>query len=337
MVLTGKKCLVTGGAGFIGSHLVDALLKYDCQVRALDNLVNGKWENISHHSGDKSFEFVQGDIIDPLDIERAMDSIEVVFHLACLGVRHSLAHPFENHRVNAEGSLIVLDSAHRAGVDRFVYCSSSEVYGTAEYVPMPESHPTHPCTVYGSSKLAGEAYTRAYYKTYEMPTVILRPFNTYGPRSHHEGDAGEMIPKSIVRALNGKSVMVFGDGFQTRDFTYVEDIAQALVLGAEKDELIGQTLNVGSNFEISIKDLAYKISDMVGNSESEVVFAPSRPGDVLRLYADPSKFKEQCGWKPRVSLEEGLARTIDFFRNHPSGLSSLMQSESGRNWEADSK
>jgi UDP-glucose 4-epimerase len=336
MVLPGKKCLVTGGAGFIGSHLVDALLQYDCQVRALDNLVNGKWENISHHSGNDCFQFMRGDITDPADVELAMEGIEVVFHLACLGVRHSLAHPFENHRVNAEGSLMMLDAAYRAGVGRFVYCSSSEVYGTAEYVPMPESHPPHPCTVYGSSKLAGEAYTRAYYKTYEMPTVILRPFNTYGPRSHHEGDAGEMIPKSIVRVLNGKPITVFGDGSQTRDFTYVEDIAQALLAGAEKDGLIGQTLNVGSNFEISIRDLAYKISDMVGNPESEVIFTPSRPGDVLRLYADPSKFEKQCGWKSKVSLEEGLARTIDFFRNHPSGLSSLMQTESGRNWEADS-
>ena len=333
MKLAVKKCLVTGGAGFIGSHLVDALLPHGCKVRVLDNLVNGRMDNVSHHSEDEDFEFIRGSVTDPLDVERAMDGIEVVFHLACLGVRHSIAHPFENQRVNAEGSLLVLDTAYRAEVERFVYCSSSEVYGTAEYVPMPESHPTHPCTVYGAGKLAGEAYARAYHKTYGMPTTIVRPFNTYGPRSHHEGDAGEMIPKSIVRALNGQPVIVFGDGSQTRDFTYVKDTARALVAAAESDTMIGKTLNIGCNFEISIKDLADKITEMVSNPESKVVFTPHRPGDVLRLFADPKRFIELCSWQLQVSFDEGLTKTIDFFRNHPLGIKGLMDSESGRNWE----
>ena len=333
MKLEGKKCLVTGGAGFIGSHLVDELISKDCTVRVLDNLANGKLENLSDHLGQEQFEFFRGSITDPLDVGRAMEGIHIVFHLACLGVRHSIVHPFENHRVNAEGSLLLLDAARRAKLERFLYCSSSEVYGTAEYVPMPESHPTHPCTVYGSGKLAGEAYARAYYKTYGMATVILRPFNTYGPRSHHEGDAGEMIPKSIVRALNGEPIIVFGDGSQTRDFTYVEDIATALVVGSESDAMIGQTLNVGSNFEISIKDIGEKIAEMAGNPNTQIQFTPDRPGDVLRLYADPKRFMELCDWKARVGFDEGLAKTIDFFRNHPLGIEGLMESESGRNWE----
>jgi UDP-glucose 4-epimerase len=301
----------------------------------MDNLANGKLENISHHLGQDVFEFFHRDVTDPLDVERAMEGIDVVFHLACLGLRHSIAHPFDTHRVNAEGSLLVLDAAFRAEVDRFVYCSSSEVYGTAQYVPMPESHPTHPCTVYGSSKLAGEAYARAYYKTYGMPTVVVRPFNAYGPRSHHEGDAGELIPKSIVRALNGKPILIFGDGSQTRDYTYVEDMVRALVRAAERDAMIGQTLNIGSNSEFSAKDLAHKIADMVRNPDTHISFEPARPGEVLRLYADPRKFMELCGWKPQISLDEGLAKTIEFFRYHPLGLKGLMEGESGRNWEGD--
>jgi len=334
MELKGKRCLVTGGAGFIGSHLVDELIKRGGEVRVIDNLVNGKLDNISYHFDNENFEFFRGSITDPLDVERAMDEIDVVFHLACLGVRHSITHPFENHRVNSEGSLLVLDSAYRAKVKRFVYCSSSEVYGTAESVPMTESHPTHPCTVYGSSKLAGEAYARAFHKTYGMDTLIIRPFNTYGPRSHHEGDAGEMIPKSIVRALNGEPIIVFGDGSQTRDFTYVEDTAKGLTAAAECDAMVGKTLNIGSNFEISIKDIAYKIAEKVGDSAVKVDFTPERPGDVLRLWAEPSKFMGLCNWQPQMDFEAGLVKTIDFFRHHPLGIKGLMQDEAGRSWES---
>jgi len=142
-----------------------------------------------------------------------------------------------------------------------------------------------------------------------------------------------MIPKSIVRALNGKPIMVFGDGTQTRNFTFVADTARALVTAAESDAMIGQTFTIGSNFEISIKELANKIAEMVGNPESKIIFTPERPGDVLRLFPDPRKFMDLCGWQPEVGLEEGLVRTIDFFRHHPLGLKGLMNGESGRNWE----
>ena len=166
-----------------------------------------------------------------------------------------------------------------------------------------------------------------------MPIIILRPFNIYGPRSHHEGDAGEFIPKSIVRAMNGEPIIIFGDGSQTRDFTYVEDTVAAFISAAECDGMIGQTLNVGSNFEISIKELAHKIAGMVSQSPINVIYTPQRPGDVLRLYSDSRKFYELCGWKPEVSFEDGLIRTIEFFRNHPLGPEGLLADETGRNWE----
>jgi len=332
MDLNHKTCLVTGGAGFIGSHVVDLLVRRCRRVRVLDNLSNGKLDNIAHHLKSDRLEFIKGSVTDPLDVEHALKQMDVVFHMACLGVRHSIAHPFENQRVNGEGTLLLLDAARRARLDRFIHCSSSEVYGTALWVPIAESHPTSPCTIYGGGKLAGEAYSRAYWNTYNLPVVILRPFNTYGPRSHHEGDAGEMIPRSIVRALNGRPLRVFGDGGQTRDFTYVEDTALAIVEAAEPDETVGQTINIGSGFEISIGALAEKIIDLVGHPASRIEYAPPRPGDVLRLHADCRKLTRYLDWKPKTDLDAGLMQTIDYFRRHSSGIECFLQNEMEINW-----
>lgn len=333
MKLKGKKILVSGGAGFIGSHLVDALIKKGCYVRVLDNLSNGTLRNLKQHKDNRNFKFVLGSVVNPRDITESFMDIDIVFHLACLGVRHSIRLPFENHRVNAEGTFLVLAKARECRVKKFIYCSSSEVYGTAEYIPMPESHPLRPSTVYGASKLAGEVYTGAYNKTYGLKTVVVRPFNTYGPRSHHEQDAGEMIPKSIVRLLNNKPILIFGDGAQTRDYTYVEDIAEGLVKAAESDDLIGLTLNLGSGFEVTIKTVAESLSRLLGVPQPKIRYLKNRPADVLRLYADLSAFNKITHWKPRVSFEEGLLKTIRWFKSRPEGPATLLKEEKAINWE----
>lgn len=333
MNICDKNVLVTGGAGFIGSHLVDALIREGCRVRVLDNLSNGKMDNLLNHDHSENLEFLYGDITDPFDMAKAVEGMDIVFHLATLGVRHSINHPFLNHRVNAEGTLLCLQESYRAGVKKFIYCSSSEVYGTAQFVPMPETHPTTPCTIYGASKLAGEAYTRAYYRTYGFSTVIIRPFNSYGPRSHFEGDAGEIIPKSILRGIAGKSILVFGDGLQTRDFTYVEDTAKGLVAAFTNEELVGGTFNMGSDFEISIRSLAEKIREKIGSDSSIIEFTKERPGDVLRLFSDSTRFHDITGWSPKTSFETGLSKTIEWFKARPEGIQSLIKFEKGINWE----
>lgn len=336
MDISGRTCLVTGGAGFIGSHLVDALSAAGCVVRVLDDFSNGQHRNLSRAVARGGVSVLHGSVTDPFDVRLAVDGVDIVFHLACLGVRHSLAHPHANHLVNAEGTLLVLEAARRAGCKRFVQCSSSEVYGSAMVAPMTEEHPTHPHTVYGASKLAGEAYARAYHTAYGLEAVIVRPFNTYGPRSHHGGDAGEVIPKSIVRAFAGQDVTVHGDGRQTRDFTYVEDTARALVVAAREDACIGQTLNVGSGREIAMSDLCGRIVKQTGEVTGKTVYVrhtEARPGDVSRLLADASRFMTLTGWLPQVDFDDGLSRTVEWFRNHPDGVESLAQDAPDCNWE----
>jgi UDP-glucose 4-epimerase len=216
-----------------------------------------------------------------------------------------------------------------------VYVSSSEVYGTAQRVPMTEDHPTFPCTVYGGSKLAGEAYTRAYHRTYGFPTVVVRPFNTYGPRCHHEGDSGEVIPKFMLRCLADRPMVIFGDGTQTRDFTYVSDTARGIILAGTTAEAVGRTLNLGSGFELSINDLARTVAVITERPGAEVVHDEARPGDVLRLYADMSQARSLLGHEPQVPLEQGLAMLLDWYRSQNASPEQLLRDEVVRNWDVN--
>jgi UDP-glucose 4-epimerase len=323
--------IVTGGAGFIGSELVRQLAQDGREVVVVDNLVNGKRQNLAGLP--EQVTLLAADVRDLPAFASRLTQASVVYHLACLGVRHSVHSPVENHDVNATATLNLLRASRDAGVPRFVYVSSSEVYGTARWAPMTEEHPTFPCTVYGASKLAGESYTRAFHSTYGYPTVVVRPFNTYGPRSHHEGDSGEVIPKFLLRCLAGRPMVVFGDGRQTRDFTYVSDSARGILLAGRVDAAIGRTINLGSGAELTINDLASTIAAVTGCRDAAVVHDEGRPGDVLRLYADMSQARTLLGYELRTPLAEGLTRLLDWYRGLGIPPERLLEDEVVRNWD----
>jgi len=351
------------------------LARQGSRLAVVDNLVNGKRENIDEALNER-VQLVVADIRDEARMASLMQGVDVVFHLACLGVRHSIHSPRENHEVNAAATLRLLVAARAAGVGRFVYVSSSEVYGTALRAPMNEEHPTFPMTVYGAAKLAGECYTRAFHRTYAFPTVVVRPFNTFGPRCHHEGDCGEVIPKFMLRAMAGRPLVVFGDGTQTRDFTFVSDIARGIIDAGLCDDAVGETINLGSGIEIAVKDLARDVLEVVGHNEclnpfesaggcapfpsrdpegdqsgslkgaehpppktselqhaAEITLAPPRPGDVLRLCADTAKASRLLGFKPRVSLREGLRILQEWYESQGDSAADLLNHETVRNWE----
>jgi UDP-glucose 4-epimerase len=331
MTRTRKSVLVTGGAGFIGSELVRQLVALDAQVIVVDNLCNGRRENLTGlPAGQVQLHVV--DIRDHDAIGKLLRSVDIVFHLACLGVRHSIHSPVENHEVNARGTLELLVAARRAGVGRFVYVSSSEVYGTAQHAPMTEAHPTFPRTVYGASKLAGECYTRAFHRTYDFPTVVVRPFNTYGPRCHHEGDCGEIIPKFLLRCMTGRPLVIFGDGAQTRDFTFVADIACGILTAGLTEAAVGRTLNLGSGRETRLSELAQTVAEAVGRPAVVTHEAP-RPGDVRRLCADATKARELLGFSPRTELRTGLTQLMTWYASLNVPPERLLEQEIIRNWE----
>jgi UDP-glucose 4-epimerase len=309
------RILITGGAGFIGSHLTDELLARGHEVVVLDNLVNGSMENLAAAAGHSGFRFHKGDVTRLGDCRQAVEGLEVVFHLACLGVRHSLHSPIENHTVNAGGTLNMLEAARREGCKAFYYVSTSEIYGKVGSFPIRETDRPAPVTIYGASKLAGEYYAASYAQSFGLPTAVLRIFNNYGPRSHHEGDAGEIIPRSIVRALHGRPPIIFGDGSITRDFYYVMDTARALAELLNREAVIGQVMNIGTGVEITMKQLLETLLRVMGKSELGIEFLGDRPADVPRLWVDPSRFWAIVGYRAETDFETGLRNTVAYFRD----------------------
>jgi UDP-glucose 4-epimerase len=306
--------LVTGGAGFIGSHLCDQLLSNGHKVVAVDNLINGKLRNIEQAQRNPDFSFIQEDILNASKMIELTKGVDVIFHLACLGVRHSIHSPRENHLVNAEGSLNMLEAARANHVKHFYYISTSEIYGDVKTFPINEFAVPLPKTVYGSSKLAGENYAYSYFQCYQLPVTVLRIFNNYGPRAHYEGDAGEVIPRSIVNMLYGKNPIIFGDGSVTRDFFFVKDTAKVLSELINTKGLAGEIINIGTGEEITMKHLMEQLITLVNNG-NRIEYLDDRPADVPRLWVDNAKFKTITGFKSAVSFEQGLTETINYYKD----------------------
>jgi len=329
--------IVTGGAGFIGSELTRQLAARGERVVVVDNLVNGKRENVADVLS-RDVVLMQTDIRDIDSLLPVLRTARVVYHLACLGVRHSVHSPQENHDVNATATLKLLAAARQTEVPRFVYVSSSEIYGnvreasTVRAERMNEDHPAFPCTVYGGSKLAGESYARAYYRTYGYPTVVVRPFNTYGPRSHHEGDSGEVIPKFLLRCLAGRPMVIFGDGTQSRDFSYVSDTARGILLAGEHPQAVGETINLGSGIEMTINELARHVAAAAGRPDAVVQHDRPRPGDVNRLVADVTRARTLLGYQPQVPLADGLGYLLQWYREQGRTPEQLLEQEVLHNW-----
>ena len=311
MKLSGLKILITGAAGFIGSHLADRLAEEN-QLLLIDDFSVGSRENLAQVLSQPGVRLVEADVTSRELVSELVEGVDVVFHLAISCLRTSLNDPWLNHEVNAGGTLNVCMAAHEHAVERLVYVSSSEVYGSAETVPMSESHPCHPTTVYGASKLAGELYSLAYWRTYGLPVSVVRPFNTYGPREPYSGSRAEVIPRFFIQLEAGRGPVIHGDGNQTRDFTYVEDTVTGLVQAAECDALVGDAVNIAYGREVSIRRIAELLTRMSGKTVAPV-YAEPRPGDVARHFASIDKARHLFGFSPLEDIESGLARTLAWF------------------------
>ncbi|NJN66483.1 MAG: NAD-dependent epimerase/dehydratase family protein [Chloroflexaceae bacterium] len=301
--------LVTGGAGFIGSHLVQWLVGQGHEVRVLDNLSTGRWENLG--PAQAQVRPVEGDICDLATVRAATDGVDLVFHLAALvSVQESTEHPLRAHAVNATGSLHVLEAARAARVRRVVQMSSSAVYGDTERLPVGEDTMPAPPSPYAATKLAAEHYGTMYTHLYGLEVVALRGFNIYGPRQDPASPYAAVIPKFVAALRAGQQPAIFGDGLQTRDFIFVGDVVRALWTAATAAGLAGAVFNVGRGEAVSVLELARILSELIG-TPVHPHFAPARPGEVRHSRADVSRFASLAGFRAQVGVREGLRAVLE--------------------------
>jgi len=313
-----KKVLVTGAGGFIGSHLTERLFELGAKIRAFVRYTSRADEGfIKYFSDDlrKNMDIVYGDIRELETVAKAMDGVDIIFNLAALvGIPYSYIHPQEVIEANTIGTLNVLMAARDVGIEKLVQTSTSEVYGTARYVPINEDHPKQPQSPYSASKIAADAIALSFYHSFDLPVAVIRPFNTYGPRQSDRA----VIPSIISQALT-KDRLTLGNKTPTRDFTFVTDTAEGFIKVAES-ESVGMEINIGSEKEISIEDLARKIISLVGRDivvEHDKERVRPAHSEVERLCADNTRARNVLGWVPKVSLTHGLEETISFIKSNP--------------------
>ena len=302
--------LVTGGAGFIGSNIVEKLLDQGHEVRVLDNFSSGHRENLA--SFDKHIDLIEGDIRDFAAVTRAVRAVDYVLHQAALpSVPRSVADPLTSNAVNIDGTLNVLEASRRAGVKRFVMASSSSVYGESEELPKHEKMIPSPLSPYAVNKVTNEYYCRVYWNLYRLPTVCLRYFNVFGPRQDPKSEYAAVVPKFITALQTGQRPTVYGDGGQSRDFTYVENAVNANLLAAECDDMSGGIYNCACGAQYTLNQLLDRLRKIIG-VDIQAVYDKPRPGDIRHSFAAIEKLK-QHGFEVTVDFEQGLKRTVAFF------------------------
>ena len=312
----GKQVLVTGAGGFIGSHLTERLVEVEANVRALVHYnALGTWGWLDQSSVRNDIKIVAGDICDRDSVREAMQGVEIVFHLAALvGIPYSYHAPASYVRTNVGGTLNVLQVARELDVERVVHTSTSEVYGTARYVPIDEDHPLQGQSPYSASKIGADKLAEAFHLSFDLPVVTVRPFNTFGPRQ----SARAVLPTIITQCMVG-DVVRLGSLHPTRDLGYVVDTVEGFICAADSSKAIGQAVNIGSGQEISIGDLAHRIAALMGKSikiESEEERVRPENSEVERLCASNDRARELLGWEPRYSLDAGLRLTIGWIGDH---------------------